>query len=122
MDKITDYSQCIELHCDCKDIIFVQGDTVEVWFFVEGVDPSQIDKIILRSGKANLVAYCPHSSVGGGFCFRLTSAQTACLSPTIASYDLVAVFKDGTIFTLGRECGFAVLKQRNIPKEEDYGD
>lgn len=122
MNKDTDYSQCVKLHCEWKDIMFVQGDSVEVWFFIEGVDVEQIDHLVLRSKKANLVAHCPYSSIGGGFCFRLTPEQTSILPATIASYDLVANYKDGSVLTLGRECGFAVLKQRNIPMEGDYAD
>lgn len=103
---------------DCQDIMFIQGDVVEVWFYFEDLEPKSVTRAILKSEKANLYVECPYSEVRGGFCFRLESEQTELLKPTIASYDLLLELADGNLLTVAHEVGFAVLKKRNNNFEE----
>ena len=110
--------QACTLLGDCQDIMFVQGDIIEVWFTFENLEPDIVRCAILKSEKANLYVECPYSTVRGGFCFRLESEQTELLKPTIASYDLLRELIDGNFITVAHEVGFAVLKKRNNNFEE----
>lgn len=113
MSSITNDCQVSSLLGDCQDIIFIQGDVLEIYFCFENIDPSLFRRAIFKSEKANLYVECPYSSQRGGWCLRLTSEQTELLKPTIASYDLLLELADGNLLTVAHEVGFAVLKKRN---------
>lgn len=98
---------------ECQDIMFIQGDVVEVLFVCENLNLETVKGAILKSENADLRVECPYSSSQNGFSFKLESEKTNLLKPTIASYDLLLEFNDGNSITLIHEAGFAILKKRN---------
>lgn len=128
----------MEEYCKSIDIMFVQGDILEVTFEVPNIPKEAISKMYMNTKGLNLSVECPYvekentetetetdeTTVSGGYVLRLESETTAALPTVIASYELVAELADGNYLTLIREGLFAVLKRRNClcEVEEDDGN
>lgn len=120
--------------CKSIDIMFVQGDILEVTFEVLNIPKEAISKMYVNIKGLNLSVECPYvekeaaeteteePTVSGGYMLRLESENTATFPTVIASYDLVAALSDGNYLTLIREGLFAVLKRRNCLCEAEEGD
>lgn len=107
--------------CKKRDVMVIQGDVLEVYFELNGIDSSIVKNVYFTSEKANLNLVLPYSQEHKAYCLRLVSSCTAHINPVICNYDLTVEFVDGNRITVLHECCFAILKKRNFIEEEDNG-
>ena len=108
---------------ECKDeIMFIQGDVVETYFYIEGIEREYIENLYFSCEAEKILTVLPYSEEQEGYCFRLTSEQTSSLRPKFCTYDLTLELIDGNTMTLLHGCSFIVLKKRNTLNPDDYRD
>ncbi len=108
---------------ECKDeIMFIQGDVVETYFYIEGIEREYIENLYFSCEAEKILTVLPYSEEQEGYCFRLTSEQTSTLRPKFCTYDLTLELIDGNRMTLLHGRSFIVLKKRNTLNPEDYLD
>lgn len=108
---------------ECKDeIMFIQGDVVETYFYIEGIEREYIENLYFSCEAEKILTVLPYSEEQEGYCFRLTSEQTSSLRPKFCTYDLTLELIDGNTMTLLHGCSFIVLKKRNTLNPNDYRD
>lgn len=108
--------------CKRRDVMVIQGDVIEVYFELVGIEPEIVKNVYFSSEKANLNFSCPYSTIKDAYCLRLSSECTGHLHPIICSYDLTVELVDGNRMTVLHECPFAVLKKRNFIRDEEDGN
>ena len=110
--------------CECsrEDLCVVQGDLLEVYYKLTGVDLECVKAVYFSCDKANIRCELPYSKLMGAYCLRLPSTCTKLLTPVICSYDITVEFVDGNMLTLLQQYPFAVLKKRNTLSEEDMNE
>ena len=108
---------------ECKDeIMFIQGDVVETYFYIEGIEREYIENLYFSCEAEKILTVLPYSEEQEGYCFRLTSEQTSTLRPKFCTYDLTLELIDGNRMTLLHGRSFIVLKKRNTLNPEDHLD
>ena len=108
---------------ECKDeIMFIQGDVVETYFYIEGIEKEYIENLYFSCEAEKILTVLPYSEEQEGYCFRLTSEQTSLLRPKFCTYDLTLELIDGNTMTLLHGRSFIVLKKRNTLNPDDYRD
>ena len=105
--------------CKKRDIMVIQGDVLEMYFELNGIDPEIVKNVYFSSQKANLRFPLPYSPEHDAYCLRLVSSCTVHINPVICNYDLTIEFIDGNRMTVLHECCFAILKKRNFVEEEE---
>lgn len=109
--------------CKKRDVIVIQGDVLEMYFELTGIDPEIVKEVYFSSKVAELNFPLPYSEIEKAYCLRLPSSCTEHLFPTISGYDLTVEFIDGNRMTVLHNCLFAVLKKRNtINSDEEEED
>lgn len=103
--------------CKCKDVSVIQGDVLEVYFELIGIEPEVVQNLWFSSKRAGLYTSCPFSKIHNAYCLRLESECTERIKPCICNYDLTVEFIDGNKMTVVHERLFAVLKKRNELEE-----
>lgn len=103
----------MEDFCKRIDIMFIQGDIVDVTFELPNMPRESVSKVLVNAKGLGLSIECPYADYAGGYVFRLESETTFSLPTVIASYDLVVELADGNYMTMIHEALFAVLKRRN---------
>lgn len=108
------------MKCECKDIVTINGDTLEVYFVIEEVEPDVIDKIYFSSESLGIYSELPYADYMAGYCLRLTEEVTSDFRPGFYYYDLTAELEGGSRLTLIHNGFLTILKKRNcVPSEEE---
>jgi len=98
--------------CSGEDILVVQGDILEAYFYPEDIDLDAVSDVFFTANEFDLCVSCPYLTEKEGWCLRLTSEVTSTLKPCISSYDLTLELTDGNVLSV-KNGMFAVLKKRN---------
>lgn len=96
-----------------KKIVVVRGDILQIYFDIDGIDPSIINTVHFSCQKQSLDVILARSKFNVGYWLNLSSKQTEDLIPCSGKYDLTVEFKGGERLTILRNVPFIVLEKSN---------